>query len=76
MVIIQLYYPRRVTRLPEGVDDLFVRKLDASRVSGLVVHVEPEHLPVDQVNLRRVLIRESGREDERRKPQLLLSTLF
>ena len=42
----------RLSHLPQSVDDLLVGKLNASRVSGLVVHVETEHLPVDQVNLR------------------------
>lgn len=39
------------THFAEGVDDLLVGELDASGVSGLIVHVEPEHLPVDQINL-------------------------
>lgn len=40
----------------QGVDDLLVRELHAGGVSGLVVHVEAEHLSIDQVDLANTII--------------------
>lgn len=37
--------------LSEGVDDLLVGQFNTGGISRLVVHVEPEHLPVDKVHL-------------------------
>lgn len=41
----------KLADLLKGVDDLLVGQLHAGGVSRLVVHVEPEHLSVNQVHL-------------------------